>query len=243
MASPTSNIVLVTGGNQGIGFAIAKKLATDYSDYHIIIGSRDASRGVEAASSLSNLGFSVSSIQLDVTDDTSIAAARQKIEARHERIDVLINNAGISIDREPGDMRARLYRTYNTNVFGAAAVTEEFLPLLRKSTLPRVIFISSSLGSLAEAADFTNPYSNLLLPAYKSSKSALNMLMLHYANMLSEEGFKVNSCCPGYVATNLNGYRGTGSVDEGAINACRLATLGNDGESGTFSNKEGIIPW
>ncbi|KAK9243394.1 hypothetical protein V1506DRAFT_568422 [Lipomyces tetrasporus] len=217
MASPTSNIVLVTGGNQGIGFAIAKKLATDHSDYHIIIRSRDASRGVEAASSLSN------------QDDTSIAAARQKIEARHQRIDVLINNAGIAIDREPGDMRARLDRTYNTNVFGAAAVTEEFLPLLRESSLPRL------------PISRIHNYSNMLLPAYKSSKSALNMLMLHYAKMLSEEGFKVNSCCPGYVATNLNGYRGTGSV--GAINACKLATLGNDGESGTFSNKEGIIPW
>ncbi|KAK9490042.1 hypothetical protein V1508DRAFT_426102 [Lipomyces doorenjongii] len=245
MASSISNIVLITGGNQGIGFGIAKKLAIEYPGYHIIIGSRDASRGVEAASSLSSQGLSVSSVQLDVTDDASIAAARKDIETEYKRLDVLINNAGIAIDRRNVDftMRNVLHMTYDTNVFGAAAVTEEFIPLLRKSTLPRLVFISSSLGSLTRAADFEYPYNAMLLPAYKSSKAALNMLMLHYAKMLSGEGFKVNSCCPGYVATNLTQFRGPGTTEQGAVNACRLATLGKDGESGTFSDKEGIIEW
>ncbi|KAK9329181.1 hypothetical protein V1520DRAFT_179867 [Lipomyces starkeyi] len=245
MSSSINNIVLITGGNQGIGLGIAKKLAIEFPGYHIIIGSRNASRGVEAASSLSSQGLSVSSVQLDVTDDASIAAAREAIETKYQRLDVLINNAGIALDGQNGDitMRRLLHLTYDTNIFGAAAVTEEFLPLLRKSTLPRLVFISSVMGSLASAADFENPLSKMLLPAYNSSKTALNMLMLHYANMLSGEGFKVNSCCPGYIATNMTQFRGPGTTEQGAINACRLATLGKDGETGTFSSKEGIIKW
>jgi NAD(P)-dependent dehydrogenase (short-subunit alcohol dehydrogenase family) len=243
-------IVLITGANRGIGYGVARKLAREHPNYHIIIGSRDASQGREAVQTLlAEEGLSspsISSIELDVTSDTSISAAKQSIEAEHGRLDVLINNAGIALDvKEKGklSLRTMMQRTYDVNVFGAAVVTDTFIPLLEKSSNPRIVFVSSSIGSLTAAADVTNPWSKDPFLAYKSSKTAMNMIMLYYNGLLHDKGFKVNAVCPGYIGTNLNSFRGTGTVEDGAVNVVRLAVLGTDGETGTFSATDGERHW
>ena len=157
------------------------------------------------------------------------------------RLDVLINNAGISLNEEgiSGHALQTAYQdVFAVNIFGAALTTEAFIPLLSVSTAPRIVFMSSSLGSLAER--WGNP---VVLPIYRSSKAALNMLMLHYAMKYKDDRWKVNASCPGYCATNLNAYSGYDTPENGALNAVRLAILGEDGETGTFSNKEGVIAW
>jgi NAD(P)-dependent dehydrogenase (short-subunit alcohol dehydrogenase family) len=228
------------------GFETSKKLAKEQPGYHILMGSRSAERGQEAASKLQAEGLSVEPITLDVTSDDSITAAFETISSKYGRLDVLINNAGIAIDHEyqPGktSVRETLYKNYNTNVFGAIQVLETFIPLLEKASVPRVVFISSSLASLELAkADQANVPGGF--PIYRSTKTALNMLALTYAVKYEPKGWKINACCPGYLATNLNNYHGTGPVSNGAINAAHLATLGKDGETGTYSNKEGPLPW
>lgn len=243
-------IVLITGANRGIGYGVARRLIREHPDYHIIIGSRDATQGREAASTLraeeAASSPSISSVELDVTSDTSITAAKETIEAEHGRLDVLINNAGIALDvKEEGkiSLRTMLQRTYDVNVFGAAVVTDTFIPLLEKSDNPRIVFVSSSLGSLTYSADPEKPHSKPSFLAYKSSKTSLNMVMLFYSSLLGEKGFKVNAACPGYIGTNLNSFRGTGTLEEGSINIVRLAVLGKDGETGTFTAKDGSRPW
>jgi NAD(P)-dependent dehydrogenase (short-subunit alcohol dehydrogenase family) len=239
------NIVLITGANRGIGYGLAKKLARDYPNYHVIIGSRDANQGIEAASSLSSEGLTVTALALDVTSDESISAASTFVQQKYGRLDVLVNNAGVALDiKEKGTpIRMLMQRTFDINVFGAAAVTDAFISLLEKSNNPRIVFTSSSVGSLTRASDLANPWSRTPITAYRTSKTALNMLMLSYAASLHEKGFKVNASCPGYIGTNLNDHRGTGSVDDGATNLARLATLGKDGETGTFSTTEEVRPW
>ncbi|KAJ7113180.1 hypothetical protein C8R44DRAFT_631540 [Mycena epipterygia] len=248
---PNSNIVLITGANKGIGFEIAKQLALQYAGYHVLIGSRDAERGTQAASTLQKAGLSVEALTIDVTDDDSIAAAALRVECTFGRLDVLINNAGVT--RGPffggtfgGSLgRARFEQTFAVNVFGAAATTEAFIPLLQKSASPRVVFVSSDLGSLAL---YTNTesggrYHYVDAPAYRCSKAALNMLALSYAERFRGRGWKVNVYNPGFVATDFNMHTGPGTVEDGARGAVRLAVLGEDGETGTFSEEGGTVPW
>lgn len=157
------------------------------------------------------------------------------------RLDVLINNAGVaSIEGEiSGSALRALYQdTFAVNTFGSALTTEAFIPLLSKSSAPRIVFMSSIMGSLTGRLG-----SSMALPIYRSSKAAVNMLMLHYASQYKEAGWKVNSCCPGYVATQMNNFSGSLSVDDGAKRPVELATLGEDGETGTFSNKDGVLGW
>lgn len=134
-------------------------------------------------------------------------------------------------------LREAFSETYNTNVFGTVQVTESFIPLLEKSSHPRIVFVSSRLGSFGVDC-VPNTY-----PIYRSSKSALNMLCLSYSHRFEKQGWKINAACPGHVATNLNGFEAPGTVESGAINIVRLATVGKDGETGTFSTKEGPLPW
>ena len=159
------------------------------------------------------------------------------------RLDVLINNAGIAIDDQfiPGStsIRSVLQTTYDVNVFGALQTFHTFEALLSASANPRVVFISSDLASFSQAGSH-QPGGYAI---YRSSKTAMNMLVFTYAQKYKEKGWKINACDPGYVATNLNSFQGTGNVVTGALNPVRLATLGKDGETGTFTDSEGILPW
>lgn len=242
---PDTTIVLISGGNAGIGLAVASKLAKEYPNYHIIIGSRNAAAGVEAATSLSSDGSSVSSVQLDLTSDESIASSVKYIESSYGRLDVLINNAGILLDRLTGLTTRELFnRTFSTNVIGTACLTEALLPLLRKSTLPRIVFVSSRMGSLVVASDDSTPWYNIDYKAYDASKAAVNMLALNYARILKDQGGLVNVACPQLVKTKMTNFMENALPPEvGALRIVELATLGKGAPTATFSDRNGTIPW
>jgi NAD(P)-dependent dehydrogenase (short-subunit alcohol dehydrogenase family) len=258
MATPTKTIALVTGANKGIGLETTQRLASSPHNYHVLMASRDPGRGETAASSLRKEGLSVEHITLDVTDDDSITAAAKAVHDKYGHIDVLVNNAGIVVEHL-GDRSARQAwkDTFDTNVFGAAAVTDAFIPLLKKSVdpAPRIVFVSSDLGRLETKYDPNHKYFKRPLPVYGSSKAAMNMLALYYAKDFragwgaDDDGqgggveWKINVTCPGPTKTDFNGNRGPQPVEVGARNAVRLAVLGKDGETGTISGNEGALAW
>jgi NAD(P)-dependent dehydrogenase (short-subunit alcohol dehydrogenase family) len=246
-------VALVTGANQGIGFQIAKDLVAH--GFTVLVGSRNLERGEAAAK---KVGPDAHSLQLDVTDPVSIAAAAERIRKEFGRLDVLVNNAAISnTSRRPGmsvQEYAKLVRPSNvsldevravwdTNVFGVLAVTQAMLPLLREAPAARIVNVSSGVGSLTRNADLASPWRSTFGPVYPASKTALNAITLATAIELESTGIKVNAACPGYTKTNLNNYTGTRTVEEGAREPVRLALLGPDGPTGTFSNEEGPLPW
>jgi NAD(P)-dependent dehydrogenase (short-subunit alcohol dehydrogenase family) len=259
--SPTSNskpIALITGANRGIGYTLALTLARDYS-FHILLGSRNPSSGAAAAATLRDEGLSVEPLTIDLGDDDSITYAATTVRERYGRLDVLVNNAAILLDKnqESEKERRELWRkTFETNVFGTAAATEAFIPLLSQSTVPRIVFLSSTLGSITDRLSPSGKYT-ASHPIYRSSKAAVNMLAAHYASKFRDEEeeeeaesgganakkWKVNVVCPGYVKTEMNGGEGYISVEEAMPNIVRVCTLGDDGETGTFSDNAGPVPW
>jgi NAD(P)-dependent dehydrogenase (short-subunit alcohol dehydrogenase family) len=187
---------------------------------------------------------------LDVTRAASILAASRLIEAQVGRLDVLVNNAGIGIlRRPPAVLTAEDVRTvYETNVFGVIAVTQAMLPLLERSAAARIVNISSTLGSLTAASDpardiSSAAYSTSVGLAYSTSKTALNAVRVCFANQLRATNIKVNAACPGHVATDLNGFAGKRTVEQGAREPVRLATLDGDGPTGGFFDDDGAKPW
>ncbi|WP_432824416.1 SDR family NAD(P)-dependent oxidoreductase [Dactylosporangium sp. CA-092794] len=225
---------LVTGANKGIGWHIAKQLAD--AGLTVYVGSRDPGRGAEAAR---RIGAGARPLVLDVTDPAGIAAAAAAVP----ELDVLVNNAGIMPDdAAPPDSSVEAFRaTYETNVFAVLAVTNAFLPALRRSAHPRIVNISSGTASLAQAAG--RPGSGA---AYRSSKAALNALTVYYAATLAADGFKVNALAPGLRHTGLHPRAAASDGDpaEGAAGAVRLALLGEDGPTGGFHSWDGTpVPW
>ncbi|KAL0942761.1 short-chain dehydrogenase [Colletotrichum truncatum] len=237
-------VVLVTGGNTGIGEQVAHQLARQ-PDHHIIIASRNADAGAKVAADITATGHSASSVQLDLASDESINAAVEYIKDVHGKLDVLVNNAGVAVDFNPGLSRREIFnQDYNVNVAGTAVLTDALLPLLRKTVSPRVVFVSSSLASMTLSTDKTWPYYNNGGEAYSCSKAALNRLANHYAKTLAEVGALVNAVCPGLVKTKLNNYREGGTTpEEGASRIVELALLRPGGPTATFSGRNGTIPW
>jgi NAD(P)-dependent dehydrogenase (short-subunit alcohol dehydrogenase family) len=243
-------LVLVSGANQGLGYEIVKKLAAEQADYHILLGSRNFEKGKKAAGSITNVanGTSVEPIELDIDSDDSLAKAATYVAEKYGRLDVLFNNAGIS-KVQGVTPREEFNRVLTTNVTGYACTTEAFLPLLRKAEMPRLLFMSSGLGSLTCALDPQFPFYGLGVAlrnkAYITSKCADNMLGVLYAVQLGKEGFKVNMIDPGFRATNLNGYaEAGGDASEGAIQACKLiADTDKNGLHATFTSMDRVYPW
>jgi NAD(P)-dependent dehydrogenase (short-subunit alcohol dehydrogenase family) len=228
---------LVTGANKGIGRHIARQLAQ--LGVRVLAGSRDVARGQRTVGELLGEGLDVQLVQLDVTDAASIAAAAEKVT----ELDILVNNAGINGAFDPpsavnlDDLR----RTYETNVFGVVAVTNAFLPALLRTPSPRIVNVSSEIGSLTLI-----PHLPFTVGSYQSSKAALNALTLLYAKELRDTRVKVNAVTPGYVATDLYGdrpARGAGDAADGAAVAVGLALIGDDGPSGEFHDAGGVVPW
>lgn len=230
----------MSGANSGIGYAVATKLAREFK-YHVVIGSRNEAKGKQALQELQRTISPelLSYVQLDVTDDGSISKAMDTIRQALGRLDVLINNAGIDINSDESiSPRQRYLDSFNTNTVGPAILTDACIPLLEKSANPRIVFVSSSLGSLQLASNGQLPRK---VPAYEASKSALNMVMLHYAARYPH--FRVNACNPGWVKTKLTKFSGMGDASDGANIVCQLATIDENGPTGQFVAEAGPVPW
>jgi NAD(P)-dependent dehydrogenase (short-subunit alcohol dehydrogenase family) len=247
-------VALVTGANQGIGLQIAKDLVAH--GFTVLVGSRNLERGEIAAKAG---GPDAHVLQLDVTDQASIKAAAERVSSEFGRLDVLIQNAAISnMRKQPGQSVQDYAKTtrpsnvsldemravWDTNVFGVLAVYQAMLPILRKTPGARIVNVSSGVGSLTTNLDPNFPYRAIFGPVYPASKTALNALTVAMAIELEAEGITVNAVSPGFTKTNLNGFAGTETVEEGAREAVRVALLGPGGPTGSFTRWEGeAIPW
>ena len=243
----SERIALVTGANKGVGLATARQLAE--RGLTVLLGSRDPDRGAAAVADLGRQGVDVRPLNIDIADDASVRAAAWQIESDHGRLDVLVNNAGVlsrrpAVEVTPTDMCAE----FETNVFGLVRVIHAMLPLLRRSAAARVVNVSSDSASFSYA---TQPGSMFAASdeslVYSATKAAVNMLTVKYANAFSSDPdlahIKVNSVTPGYTATDLNGFRGTKTTEQGAMAAVRWATVGDEGETGGFFDDAGRVPW
>lgn len=244
------NKAFITGANKGIGFATAKQLLE--KGYYVFLGSRDLKKGVKAVEKLNHHGFTnVKAIQLDVTDNDSIMAAFNEINKKISALDILINNAGINggspytvLEASPEQFK----NTFDTNVFGVASVTKVFIELLRKSDQPRIVNVSSSVGSLTLQSDPTWPaYDYAKYGVYSASKAALNMYTVNLAYELRNTPFKVNAVCPGYTSTDFTDHNG-GEVEIAAQRIVKYALISHNGPTGKFFSEEtnpqtGEVPW
>jgi NAD(P)-dependent dehydrogenase (short-subunit alcohol dehydrogenase family) len=225
-------IALVTGGNRGIGLETVKQLAQQ--GMHVLLGARNEAKGLEAAKKLKSDGLDVEFILLDVDDEKTHAKAAKVIEEKFGKLDVLVNNAGILIDEriQGGFVAASktplavFRKTFETNFFNIIALTQTMIPLLKKSTAGRIVFLSSGLGSLTLHSDPKSPIYNYKAPAYDVSKTALNGYAVH----------------PGSVVTDMNAH-GDIEVSEGAKTSVALATLPADGYNGKFIHLGKELPW
>ncbi len=225
---------LISGGNRGIGREVARQLAD--LGYRVVIGSRDLPKGEKVAG---ELGENVSAVQLDVTDEDSIGRAVASVAEDPGRLDVLVNNAGITgggwstsaVDADLDQVR----KTLDTNLFGAWRLTEEALPLMRRNGYGRIVNISSGMGQLSDMGGHS--------PGYRVSKTGLNVLTRMLTAELVDENILVNSVCPGWVRTDMGTESARRSVEEGADTPVWLATLPDDGPRGGFFRDRQPIPW
>ena len=230
-----ASTVLITGSNKGIGLAVARQLGE--RGYAVWIGARDEERGESAAAGLRRDGVDARALTLDVTDDASVRAAADRLAGEVGALDVLVNNAGISLgtparaSEEPvEDVRAM----FEVNTFGPLRVTQAFLPLLRAAKGARIVMMSSGLGSIAEAGDPAGLFWGVGYAGYCASKAALNMVTVKLAKELLADGIRVNSVDPGFTATDLNAHTGPRTVEQAAGVVVELATLGFIGPTGGF---------
>ena len=231
-------VALITGANKGIGLEIARQLGRQ--GMAVVLGSRDPQRGQSAADALSSEGIDAYTVKLEVTEAADREAALVFLQERFGRLDVLVNNAGVMLESE-GISPDVLSRTYEANVIAPYFLTESLLPLLKAAPAGRVVHQSSALGSLATNASGDVPLS-WMLPAYNSSKAALNMLGVIQAAALKDTNVKVNIAHPGSVKTDMN-PGGTLSLVDGAKTAVTLATLPADGPTGGYFHLGETLPW
>ncbi|MBL3658283.1 SDR family oxidoreductase [Fulvivirga sediminis] len=241
---------LITGANKSIGFETARQLLQQ--GYYVYLGSRSIEKGKLAIEKLKNEGLTKAElIQLDVNDSASVEAARIELGKKTDVLDVLINNAGINGGMPQEALNAsieQLQNVFNTNLYGVVRVTQAFIDLLQKSEQPRIVNVSSSGCSLTLHSDPTWKYYDHKSAVYAPSKAALNMYTIALAYELKDSNFKVNAVCPGFVATDFNGHRGTGTIQEARTRIAKYATIGKDGPTGKFFSEEynpetGECPW
>lgn len=248
-----SPVALVTGANQGIGLEIAKQLAAHGFIVHV--GARNLRKGEEAARTIEG---EARAIQLDVADQASIDRAAARVRSEFGRLDVLVNNAGIAhagngalplseivkAGRASVASLAEVRAVFETNVFGVIAVTQAMLPLLREAPVGRIVNVSSGRASLTLASDPTESRRREMFGVtYSASKAALNAVTVAFALDLEASGIKVNAAAPGFTVTAMNNFEGRRTATEAAREPVRLALIGADGPTGTFSDENGPIPW
>jgi NAD(P)-dependent dehydrogenase (short-subunit alcohol dehydrogenase family) len=237
-------VALVTGANKGIGEAVAAGLAR--RGLRVAVGARNASRGRAVVARLRDEGLDTYFLALDVDDDTSVTKAVHAIERDCGRLDVVVNNAAVKLERAPSPPSQcaldTVRRTFETNVFGALRVILATLPLLRRSPSPRIVNVSSGLGSLGLATTDGSRYQAKPLLSYNVSKAALNSVTVQFANELRGTNFKINAVDPGYTNTDMTGD-GTRTPAEAATVVIDLATLAAEGPTGHFFDEHGELPW
>ena len=241
---------LVTGANKSIGFEVARQLAQ--KGIYVYLGSRNLENGLEAVNRLKAEGLNnVEVIHLDITNDESVKNARAEVGKKTQVLDILINNAGIYGGYPQDALNTTIDQfkdTYDANVYGIVRVTQAFIDLLKKSSEPRIVNVSSSQGSLTLHSDPSYKYYDFKAAAYLSSKSAMNMYTVVLAYELKDSNFKINAVCPGFTKTDFNGHRGTGSVEDAGKRILKYALINKDGPTGKFFSEEnnpatGEIAW
>lgn len=241
---------LVTGANKSIGFEVARQLAQ--KGIYVYLGSRNLENGIAAVNKLKAEGIdNVEAIQLDVTNDESVMEARLRIGGKTKSLDILINNAGIygGYPQSAFDATIEQFKaTFDANVYGVVRVTQSFIDLLKKSSEPRIVNVSSSQGSITLHSDPSYKYYDYKGAVYLSSKAALNMYTVVLAYELKDSNFKVNAICPGYTKTDFNGHRGPGTVEDAGKRILKYALIDKDGPTEKFFSEEndpdtGEIPW
>ncbi len=242
--------VLITGANKSIGYETARQLLQ--KGFYVYLGSRELENGQKAVEKLTAEGLTnVEAVQIDVSNDESVKAARAAIGRKTEVLDVLINNAGITGGMPQSALAATIEqfkKAFDTNVFGVVRVTQAFTDLLRKSAEPRIVNVSSSQGSLTLASDPSSQYYQHKGAVYQPTKSALNMYSIVLAYELRDTPIKVNMVDPGFIKTDFNNHRGTGTVQAAAARVIKYALIDNNGPTGKFFSEEynavtGAIPW
>jgi NAD(P)-dependent dehydrogenase (short-subunit alcohol dehydrogenase family) len=243
-----TTLALVTGGNRGLGFATARALAEHGA--HVIIGARQHEAGHRAAEELRAAGLLAEHVVLDVDDPASVRAAAHHVGCRHGRLDVLVNNAGILPEATASGTEivdAGLFRrTFETNLFGAVSAIEAFLPLLRSGEHPRIVNVSSTMGSLSDQTDPASPYYETVVPAYQASKAALNSLTIGLSKLLADTDVVVTSVCPGFIQTDLtpiNRDQAPLTAEEAARAVVDAALAGPGAPSGRFLSAAGSVAW
>ena len=247
-ASPVNGIgrvALVTGANKGIGYAIAEGLGR--LGYTVLVGARDRERGDDAVRRLRAGGVDAVSCLIDVRDDDSVRAAADAVARDYARLDVLVNNAAVKLEFHPAPPSHTslevVRETFETNVLGTVRVIHAMLPLLLASPSPRIVNVSSGLGSLTLATTPGSKYAAKPLLGYNTAKSALNSVTVQFANEFRDTALKVNAADPGYVRTDMTRNDGSRLPGQGAAVAIRLATLPDDGPTGGFFDDRGVVPW
>lgn len=238
-------IALVTGATRGIGAETVRQLA--HAGVHTLLAGRRRETTVELALKLQAEGLPVEALQLDVTDAASIAAAVREVEQRHGRLDILVNNAGVLLEDPalpPSEQSLEVWhRTFDTNVHALVAVTQAFLPLLRRSGAGRIVNVSSILASQTLHADPGSGIYDFKIPAYNASKAAVNSWTLSLAYELRDTPIRVNTVHPGYVRTDMNGGLGEIDVADGARSSVQMALVGDEGPNGSFTYLGEVLPW
>lgn len=244
MPKSKNRVALVTGANRGIGFEIARQLASE--KLTVLIGARHDDKGMEAQKKLAAQGLDVHFVRMDVTDPTTVQAAIGRIKDEFRRLDVLVNNAGIQVDAATGilELNASIFQhTLETNAVGPLLLSQACVPIMMENQYGRIVNMSSTLGSLSDIANPDSAYGQIQSPSYRLSKTLLNGITVLLAKELRGTNILVNSACPGWVRTDMGGGQAPLSPEQGAATPVWLALLPDDGPTGGFFREQRPIPW
>jgi NAD(P)-dependent dehydrogenase (short-subunit alcohol dehydrogenase family) len=240
-------VAFITGGNKGLGLETARQLGKQ--GIKVVIGARDLAKGKEAVEKLKADGVNADVVRFDITKAADYKEIYQYFEKNYGRLDILINNAGISKEDFMGGNKTSstsgevLHETFDTNFFGAVQLTQVLLPLIKKAPAGRIVNLSSILGSLALHADPKSPIYDAKAFAYDASKAALNSFTIHLAHELKGTKIKVNSAHPGWVKTDMGTDAAPMEIVDGAKTSVALATLPDDGPTGAYIHLGETLPW
>lgn len=247
MSASQQRIALITGGNRGIGFETAKKLAEQ--GIKVVIGVRDQQKGEQAVAALKALGADADYVLYDASQADAAQKVTQTLESRYGKLDILVNNAGILKEDLIGQNNTltvdqdTLKTTFEANFFAVIALTQALLPLLQRSPAGRIVNLSSILGSQTLHSTPNSPIEVAKGLAYNASKSALNMFTIHLAHALKDTAIKVNSAHPGWVKTELGGPHAPMEISDSWKTSVRLATLDEQGPTGGYFHEDQTLPW